>query len=137
VAATGSEDQFCALSEYGLNLGMAFQITDDLLDIIGDEGREGKTLGTDFAQCKPTLPIIHLLTTAGSQDKSDLIEKLSGGDNPKQLAEMLENAGSTEFARNMAQQLCKKATESLGVLGVGSAKDSLAEIADFVSRRSG
>jgi octaprenyl-diphosphate synthase len=137
VAAGGGQDQLCALSEYGLNLGTAFQITDDLLDITGDEGREGKTLGTDFAQCKPTLPIIHLLATAGSEGKFDLIEKLSGGDNPKQLAEMLKNAGSTEFARNMAQQLCKKATESLGVLGSGSAKDSLAEIADFVSRRSG
>jgi octaprenyl-diphosphate synthase len=137
MAAGGGQDQLCALSEYGLNLGTAFQITDDLLDITGDEGREGKTLGTDFAQCKPTLPIIHLLTTAGSGDKSDLIEKLSGGDNPKQLAKMLENAGSTEFARNMAEHLCKKATESLGVLGAGSAKDSLAEIADFVSRRSG
>ena len=53
------------------------------------------------------------------------------------LVEMLENAGSTEFARNMVEQLCEKATESLEVLGAGSVKDSLAEIADFVSRRSG
>ena len=136
-AASGSESQLRALSEYGLNLGTAFQITDDLLDITGDEGREGKTLGTDLAQRKPTLPIIHLLTTAREQDKSGLIEKLSSGDDLKELAEILENSGSMDFARDMAQQLCKKATESLGVLDAGLAKDSLVEIVDFVSLRSG
>jgi len=69
LAAAGSESQLCALSEYGLNLGMAFQITDDLLDIIGDEASEGKTLGTDFAKRKPTLPIIHLLNATDPQQK--------------------------------------------------------------------
>jgi octaprenyl-diphosphate synthase len=135
--ASGSESQLCALSEYGLNIGTAFQITDDLLDITGDEGKEGKTLGTDLAQRKPTLPIIHLLTNAKEQDKSGLIEKLSSGDELKELAEILENSGSMDFARNMAEQLCKKAAESLEVLAPCPAKDSLAEIVEFISRRSG
>jgi len=137
LAAAGSKEQLCALSEYGLNLGMAFQITDDLLDITGDEGREGKTLGTDFAQRKPTLPIIHLLATAGPQPKSDLIEKLSSGLNPKQLAKILENAGSTKFAGSMAEQFCKKAAASLEALGASPPRDALVEMADFVGQRSG
>lgn len=137
LAAAGGKEQLCALSEYGLNLGMAFQITDDLLDITGDEDRAGKTLGTDYAQRKPTLPIIHLLTTAKGEHKSSLMEQLWGGDNPKQLIKMLENAGSTEFAGRMAEQFCKKATESLDVLNASSARDALIETADFVCRRAG
>jgi len=136
LAASGGKEQLCALSEYGLNLGMAFQITDDLLDIIGDEVKAGKTLGTDFAQHKPTLPIIHLLTTATGGHKSGLVEQLWEENKPEQPAEILEKSGSTKFTRSMVEQFCKKATESLSALDASSAKDSLIKMSDFVCRRS-
>ncbi len=135
-AASGDGRQPGDIAEYGLNLGMAFQITDDLLDIMGDEDKEGKTLGTDLAQRKPTLPIIHLLSTAEAVRKSDLIGQLSSGTNSKQLARILENAGSIEFTRNMAEQFCEKATESLDSLDASCARDALIEMADSVSQRS-
>ena len=52
------------LAAYGRNLGIAFQVADDLLDVLGDEATVGKSLGTDFAQQKPTLPVIRALQVA-------------------------------------------------------------------------
>jgi octaprenyl-diphosphate synthase len=135
LAAAGSERRLCALSEYGLNLGTAFQITDDLLDIIGDEASEGKTLGTDFAKCKPTLPIIHLLNAIEPQQKSGLIERLSTDHGPEQLAQMLENLGSVEYTRATIKKLCQRATESLKPLENSPAKAALVGIAGFISQR--
>jgi len=135
LAAAGSESQLCALSEYGLNLGTAFQITDDLLDIIGDEASEGKTLGTDFAKRKPTLPIIHLLNATDPQQKSGLMEKLSTGHTPEQLARVLESSGSVEYTRAATRKFCQRATESLKPLQNSPATDALIEVADFISQR--
>ena len=136
LSAAGSESRLRALSEYGLNLGMAFQITDDLLDIIGDESREGKTLGTDFAKCKPTLPVIHLLSRAEPQQKSALMERLSAEDKPKELARIFENSGSVEFTRSTADKFCEKAIESLKSLDQNPAKNALVRIAGFISQRT-
>ena len=65
--AGGPEARHGRFAEYGLNVGIAFQITDDLLDIVGDEARVGKTLGTDLAAGKLTLPLIHFLAHADQQ----------------------------------------------------------------------
>ena len=54
----GSEDQLQKLGAYGLNLGMAFQIIDDILDVDGDESQLGKSKGVDFIDGKPTLPLM-------------------------------------------------------------------------------
>jgi geranylgeranyl pyrophosphate synthase len=71
--AGASETQVRSLARFGLNAGIAFQITDDLLDIIGDEGKTGKTLGSDIDKNKLTLAVIHLLRTVGERQKSAVI----------------------------------------------------------------
>ena len=71
--AGASKTQARSLACFGLNAGIAFQITDDLLDIIGDEGKTGKTLGSDIDNNKPTLAVIHLLRAVGERQKSAVI----------------------------------------------------------------
>src|SRR4030095_5409292 len=62
--AGGTAAQAAALETYGRSLGIAFQIQDDILDIVGDSGVVGKTLGIDIEKQKVTLPVIHFLRTA-------------------------------------------------------------------------
>src|SRR5436190_21730532 len=67
--AGGTPQQVAALETYGLSLGTAFQIQDDILDIVGDAGTVGKTLGIDLEKGKLTLPIIHYLRTAPAEKR--------------------------------------------------------------------
>ncbi|NIP27651.1 MAG: hypothetical protein GWN67_24205 [Phycisphaerae bacterium] len=71
--AGASESQIQSLADFGLNAGIAFQITDDLLDIIGDESKAGKTLGSDIDKNKLTLAVIHLLRTVDEEEKNTVI----------------------------------------------------------------
>ena len=71
--AGASESQIRSLADFGLNAGIAFQITDDLLDIIGDENETGKTLGSDIDKNKLTLAVIHLLRAVDEEEKSAVI----------------------------------------------------------------
>ncbi len=72
--AGASEAQMQSLADFGLNAGIAFQITDDLLDIIGDEIKTGKTLGSDIDKNKLTLAVIHLLRTVDEEEKNTVID---------------------------------------------------------------
>ncbi len=132
----GKDKDYCrALSDFGTNIGMAFQINDDLLDIVGDEDTIGKTLGTDLAKRKPTLPVIHLLSNASASEKLLLIEQLSTRPGPRQLPQMLEDSGSIEYTRNLAQKFSNDAVNSLKPLTESSAKKALMEIAQLIAAR--
>ena len=75
-ADTSAVERF---AEYGRCVGMAFQITDDILDITGDDEKVGKTLGTDAAQKKPTLPLIHYLQGQSAGQRDIFLEMISAG----------------------------------------------------------
>jgi len=132
----GTEAQLQSLRRFGLNAGIAFQITDDLLDIIGDEDKTGKTLGSDIVKNKLTLAVIHLLKVADESEKSVIISKLStAGENKVAFAEMLRSYGSLEYARSRAQEFVAKATAALADLKNSDAKDALIETAKFMASR--
>src|SRR6185436_6490009 len=81
--AGASESQIAALETYGRSLGVAFQIQDDILDIVGDAGTVGKTLGIDIEKGKLTLPVIHFLRTAPREHRALLRSLLEGRDPDK------------------------------------------------------
>ncbi len=135
--AGAGETQIQAMSDFGLNLGIAFQITDDLLDIIGDESKTGKTLGSDVNKNKLTLATIHLLRAVDESGKSGVTEMLnSPGESKKALVEMLRSYGSLGYAHGRAQDFVAKAIASLAGLKESDAKDALLETAKFVGRRA-
>ncbi len=135
--ANASETEVRLLTCFGLNVGIAFQITDDLLDIVGDESKTGKTSGSDVDKNKLTLAVIHLLRAVDEGEKSAVKGKVNGRwENKEALAEMLRRYGSLEYARNQAQQFVTKAIASLTGLKESDAKDALIETAGFVASRA-
>ena len=130
--ARAGEKQVQSLAEFGLNAGIAFQITDDLLDIIGDENKTGKTLGSDVSKHKLTLAVIHLLGVV--DDPAPIRQSLSSIGSG--LAEMLSRYGSLEYARGRAQEFVVKAVEALAGLKESDAKSALIETAKFMASRA-
>jgi len=144
--AGASKTQVQSLADFGLNVGIAFQITDDLLDIVGSESKTGKTLGSDVDKNKPTLAVIHLLRTIGKREKSAVINSLSlkrktqyairnKQYDKEALVEMLRSYGSLEYAHGRAQEFVTKAIAALADLSQGDAKDALIETVRFAGRR--
>ncbi len=126
-----------ALEEYGRTLGMAFQIADDLLDILGNEETTGKTLGSDICKQKLTLPFIRLLDQASPTDVIKIRELLSAphAETWSQLRPYVEQSDAIEYARNRALEFAALAKESLSVLGDSPAKQILLAMPDFSVQR--
>jgi octaprenyl-diphosphate synthase len=124
------------LAEYGRSLGIAFQIADDLLDLVGMESNTGKTLGTDFAQQKLTLPLIHALdrlpTSRAAELRALLLECTSPGES---LVGLLREANAIAYARNKADEFARTAREALIPLPESPYKTALLSFADWSVRR--
>lgn len=134
--AGASDRQLQSLADFGLNLGIAFQISDDLLDIIGDEEATGKTLGSDVDRSELTLSVIHLLRVVDGKQRSAVKDKLNAGWKSKgALAEMLKCFGSLKYAQGRVREFVAAAMDALSGLRDGDAKDGLIETARFVERR--
>jgi octaprenyl-diphosphate synthase len=130
--AGANEAQAGLLSCFGLNAGIAFQITDDLLDVIGSESETGKTPGRDVEKNKLTLPVIHLLrVTDGPAPIRRSLSSIGAG-----LAEMLRSCGSLEYAHSRAQEFIGKAIAALDGLKESNAKEALIETVRFIGRRA-
>ena len=126
-----------SLARFGLLAGIAFQIADDLLDITGDETRTGKTGHSDVAKDKLTLAMIHLLRTADRSQRARVQRMLeSQGATRSELVDVLQHAGSLEYAHEQAQEYVAKAIGALADLPAGEARDALAETATFMANRA-
>lgn len=131
------EEQVEQLDLYGRELGIAFQIADDLLDLSGEEDTTGKSLGTDLEKQKPTLPLIHTLREATADDRQKLLDLLTNEQaNPRTLLPYLQRYGGLEYARARAQEYSNQSRRRLECLPPSPAKDVLLTIADFVVARS-
>ena len=140
IVGRGTEAEIEAMRNYGLDTGLAFQIQDDLLNLIGTEESTKKDFRTDITEGKRTLVVVHALQSAGETDRTRLIEILSSHEkDPAVLAEavdILEAAGSIEYARNYAENLTSIAKNRLtDMIDPSAARDLLLSMADwFVSR---
>ena len=137
VLAQATDTHVESLARFGLNAGIAFQITDDLLDITGDESRTGKTSGSDVDKNKLTLATIHLIREMDETEKPAIVNELNAAQEGKDvLAEMLRSYGSLEYAQNRAQEFVAKAIRALADFKEGDAKEALIETAKFVADRA-
>ncbi len=128
--------QIEAVAQFGLLAGIAFQITDDLLDIAGDESHMGKTLQSDFAKDKPTLAVIHLLRTFDAAHQGQVRALLESPDGTgRELVALLERAGSLRYAREQAAEYVAQALQALTEVPSSPAKEALIETARFMANR--
>ena len=125
------------LAAYGRNLGLAFQIADDLLDLVGSEQTAGKTLGTDIEQQKLTLPVIHALAKLSPNDANRLRDKLRTGDSAHRahVAAQLAEAGSFDYARRRADEFTRNARSALNCLPPSECRTILEQLTDWSARR--
>ncbi|HVC96354.1 MAG TPA: polyprenyl synthetase family protein [Pirellulales bacterium] len=126
-----------SLSRYGRFLGIAFQIVDDLLDLEGDEATTGKSLGTDLAQRKPTLPLIRLWELSDEAQRGELVAIIERSDQHRReaLLPWFESAAALEYARQSAAGYAEKARAELGALAPSPARNVLKQLTEFVIQR--
>jgi octaprenyl-diphosphate synthase len=125
------------LARFGRNLGIAFQITDDLLDLVGDEHTAGKSLGTDLAKQKTTLPLIRLLAQASSQDRESILSRLSASGNHHRdlLRPWFDRSDAIAYARDRASWYARAAAEEIETLPRDSIREALLGLTEFVVKR--
>lgn len=135
LAGAGRKEQQ-HLAEFGLAVGTAFQITDDLLDIVGKKQQTGKLPGSDFERAKPTLPLIHFLKSAQQNQKSRFLNLIDSDAGTASIAaeikEMLDEAGSLQYAKQQAKQFTTESIQSLQILSDSQAKAALTDTAQFI-----
>jgi octaprenyl-diphosphate synthase len=134
----GAKDNLAdELDGFGRDLGIAFQIVDDLLDVQGDEQTTGKSLGTDLEKQKPTLPVIRALHLASERDRQALIDLLTGDEQrPDLLAPFFDRYEAITYARQRAQFFADRAQQRLSLLPSGPSRDVLSSMTSFVVSRS-
>ncbi|GGX63875.1 polyprenyl synthetase [Litorimonas cladophorae] len=128
-----------ALREYGLKLGLAFQLVDDALDYGGMASALGKSVGDDFREGKMTLPVIRSLQTASDDDKAFWRRVIVDHDQKdvdlEKAVSMLRTSGALESTMELAKQYSQDAADALDVFQQSSLRDTLKDLAGFVVAR--
>ena len=134
-----TEDQQDALWDYGLSIGMAFQIVDDLLDFTGEELALGKPVGGDLREGKMTLPVIHMRERGGPAAAALLLKVMEARevtlDDWRDIQQMLGRCRSIEYARRVAADYVERAKKALCVFPPSEAKDALLFLPEYVISR--
>jgi octaprenyl-diphosphate synthase len=134
-AATPEQEQ--ALADYGMHLGTAFQIIDDVLDYSGDAETIGKSLGDDLAEGKPTLPLIYTMRQGNEQAAGVVRHALehASRDHFSQVLAAVQSCGALDYARREAEAAADRAVAALAALPDSPARQALAELAILAVKR--
>ena len=127
-----------ALADYGMHLGTAFQLVDDILDYSGDLAQTGKNLGDDLAEGKTTLPIIYAMRH-GSAEQGAIIRNalINGGlTDFEPVLKTMQKTGALDYTRTQAEVSARAAREAIAVLHDSKYRDSLLELATFAVTRN-
>ena len=133
------EDKENALARFGMSMGIAFQMADDILDYMAEEDELGKRLGKDLNEGKVTLPLIHALRTCSADQRERLVKMIRDSDrNEEDLAFVLETVrtcGGIEYTRKRAQFYVDQAKSALQGFAPSPEKEALGVIADYTIQR--
>ncbi|MAH90253.1 MAG: hypothetical protein CMA11_00620 [Euryarchaeota archaeon] len=138
--AGADSDTIQCMHDWGLALGLCFQLMDDLIDVLSDSDTLGKPSGSDVAQGKRTLMVIHALRQPSSQSKDDLLDVLGKGDDVTADQVMLahkalHDLGSIDYARTKAESYHRRAHDSLDKIPESPALRALRELTDYQLKR--
>jgi octaprenyl-diphosphate synthase len=144
LTAGASEALTAALSAFGLEWGMAFQITDDALDLTATPDRLGKPIGSDIQTGKVTLPIIHALAHSPASDQRrlrEILTRANNGDPPAgesgmdEVQAILARTGAIDHALTAARSCADRAAAALEAIDHSPARESLMGLVEFVTVR--
>ena len=128
-----------ALGNYGLNLGIAFQIMDDVMDYYSNENDFGKTIGKDFQEGSITLPFIAALKKSSPKDKAKLIETMQNksrdSGNLTDVINIINKYQGNSYAINIAKNYTKKAIASIQKIADPENRKPLVKLAEFIMER--
>jgi octaprenyl-diphosphate synthase len=135
-----SSEREQALREYGFNLGIAFQLVDDLLDFTGATETVGKPIGSDLREGKVTLPLIHLQRQANGAEAAEIVREViaSRSVTPEQWAELLRRLrehASIDYAYRRAVEFAERAKKPLYAFPPSPERDALLALPDYVLAR--
>lgn len=139
-AIAGAAQHRRTLARYGLQLGMAFQIVDDLLDYTADPSTTGKPTGLDLREHKVTLPLIHALRNMSPGDRA-VVERLFAESEPDDdlianVIAIVEERGGLEYARRRGERFADEAAEALSELPESRATVALRDAIAYVMERT-
>ena len=124
------------MADYGRHLGMAFQVADDVLDLRGDETTVGKTLGTDLAQRKMTLPVIRYLNSLSEADERRVKSRLATHAHDADVLEAVIASGAVESAQLQAEAMIDEGCKALGHLPASIYRTALEHVARWAVTRT-
>ncbi|MBM4435465.1 MAG: polyprenyl synthetase family protein [Chloroflexi bacterium] len=134
--ADADPEHVAALGAYGTSIGLAFQITDDVLDVAGGSDALGKEVGRDLAEGMPTLPMIYAVEEDGGGDlAARIVARDKGPEEIRDLIALITSSRGVERARALAQRCHDEAVAALGRLPATAERDALGGIADFIMAR--
>ncbi len=138
ILAERSDQDCAALAEFGLLLGQAFQITDDILDYSANDQDLGKSLGDDLAEGKMTLPLILAMQSVSEKEREQIATMIrqGGSADHAQVRTIMERVGALASASTQARKLAWRARDCLNFLQPSPARDALAVLTDYAVDRS-
>jgi octaprenyl-diphosphate synthase len=140
ILGAGSADMQKALSDFGMNLGIAFQLMDDTLDYIATEEEFGKSIGHDLEEGKITLPLIHTLRHCSVEERqliSAVIEKDEMSlDDFREVSGLVKRYGGIEYTVASARHYIEACTADLQCFGPSPVREAMLELAEYVVTRS-
>jgi octaprenyl-diphosphate synthase len=140
VVAEASEDAEDALEAYGKNLGIAFQLSDDVIDYASDAATMGKGVGDDFRDGKMTLPVILAYARGGEQDRAFWRSAIGGertaDEDLAHATHLLRETDALADTLERARQYARRAVDALAMFPMSKAKSALTEAAEFAVSRA-
>lgn len=126
-----------AASQFGIYLGIAFQLIDDVLDYEADTNKTGKNIGDDLAEGSPTLPLIYAMQQAKAADQNIIREAIETGNvkNIAQLQQIIDYTNAIAYTKECAEKQIKLALSALHSLPPSKYREGLAELAQFAIHR--
>lgn len=134
--ATGTDE--AALAEYGMRLGTAFQLIDDVLDFSGDSSEIGKNLGDDLAEGKPTLPLLYAMRKGTPQQQKTIRHAIENGglEEMSQVLQAVNETGALDHVRHLARKEADTACAAIAHLPASNYRQALIELSSFAVNRS-
>ncbi len=136
--ATAEQEQ--ALAEFGMELGIAFQLMDDLLDYTASEADFGKSIGHDLEEGKMTLPLIHTLRQCSSEERDQIADIVAKDElSPQEFSwvtDLVRRQGGIDYTIERARACVDSCRRHLAVFPASQCKDALLELAEYVVTRN-